>query len=50
MENYIVYHRKDVVDFIEKQFCSLFDGMLKPTCEAFTHYVGPTLIKHILNK
>ena len=32
MENYIVYHRKNVADFIENEFCTYFDGVVKPTC------------------
>lgn len=32
MENYIIYHRKDVAHFVEVEFCSMFDGLLKPTC------------------
>ena len=50
MENYIVYHRKDVAKFVEEDFCSMFDGLIKPTCQAFVHYAGPRLIKGFLNK
>jgi hypothetical protein len=28
----------------------MFDGLVKPTCEAFVHYAGPFIIKGILNK
>jgi hypothetical protein len=28
----------------------MFDGLIKPTCEAFVHYAGPYLIKGFLNK
>lgn len=50
MENYIIYHRKNVTDFLENEFCTLFDGVTKPTCQAFVHYAGPYIIKAILNK
>ena len=50
IENYVTYHRKDVAKFVEDQFCSMFDGLVKPTCEAFVHYAGPFIIKGILNK
>lgn len=50
MENYIVYHKKNVTDFIENEFCTLFDGIIKPTCEAFVHYAGPFLIKTLLKR
>lgn len=50
VENYVTYHRKDVAQFVENDFCSLFDGLIKPTCEAVVHYLGPHLIKGILNK
>ena len=45
MENYAVYHRKDLMKVVEEEFCSQFDGLVKPTCEAFTHYIGPHLVK-----
>ena len=32
MENYVVYHRRDVAKFVEDEFCSMFDGLIKPTC------------------
>ena len=32
MENYITYHRKDVAKFVVDDFCSMFDGLVKPTC------------------
>lgn len=50
VENYIIYHRKNVTDFLENEFCTLFDGVTKPTCQAFVHYAGPYIIKAILNK
>lgn len=50
LENYIMVHRKDAANFIEKEFCTLFDGITKPTCEAFVHYAGPLLIKALINK
>jgi acyloxyacyl hydrolase len=50
MENYVVYHRKDVAKFVEDEFCTFFDGLVKPTCEAIVHYAGPAIIKGLLNK
>ena len=50
MENYVKYHRKDVAKFIEDEFCTFFDGLVKPTCEAFVHYAGPHIIKGLINK
>lgn len=49
MENYVVYHKYGVADFVNKQFCELFDKNVKPTCEAFIHFAGPTIIE-TLNK
>lgn len=45
MENYVFLHKKDVTDFVEREFCDLFDGIVRPTCEAFVHYAGPYIIK-----
>ena len=28
----------------------MFDGLIKPTCEAFTHYAGPYIIRGLLDK
>jgi len=28
----------------------MFDGLVKPTCEAFVHYGGPFIIKGLINK
>jgi acyloxyacyl hydrolase len=39
-----------VAKFVEQEFCTLFDGLLKPSCEAFVHYAGPYIIKGLLNK
>ena len=50
LENYIMVHHKDVTDFIEREFCDLFDGVTRPTCEAFVHYAGPSIIKALLKK
>jgi hypothetical protein len=50
LENYVNYHRKDVAKFIEDEFCTFFDGLVKPTCEAFVHYAGPHIIKGLINK
>jgi hypothetical protein len=50
MENYIGVHKKDITNFIEREFCDLFDGVIRPTCEAFVHYAGPTIISMILKK
>jgi hypothetical protein len=48
-ENYVVYNRKNFTEFILKEVCDFFDGMLKPTCEAFIHYAGPTIINTVTN-
>jgi hypothetical protein len=32
IENYIAYHSKDVAKFVEEEFCTFFDGLVKPTC------------------
>ena len=32
MENYVNYNRLNVADFVNKEFCTLFDNNLKPTC------------------
>lgn len=40
-ENYISYHKKNVTSYVLKELCGLFDGAVKPTCEAFIHYAGP---------
>lgn len=45
MDNYIEYHKNDVVKFVLKDFCNLFAGIVKPTCEAFVHYAGPIIIE-----
>ena len=50
VENYIGVHARDVTDFIEREFCDKFDGTLRPTCEAFVHFAGPTIIRALLNK
>lgn len=46
-ENYINFHRANVTEFINKKLCSFFDGLMKPTCEAFVHYAGPVIIRAI---
>jgi acyloxyacyl hydrolase len=50
IDNYITYHRKDVATFVENEFCSMFEGLVKPTCEAFVHYAGPHIIKGLISK
>ena len=50
MENYVNYHRLDVADFVNKEFCSLFDDNIKPTCKAFIHFAGPVIIQTLYNK
>lgn len=50
MENYVNYNRLAVADFVNRQFCEMFDGDLKPTCEAFVHYAGPVIIQTLYNK
>ena len=32
IENYVSVHRKNVTDFIEREFCDLLDGVMRPTC------------------
>lgn len=48
MENYIGYHNKDVTEFINNEVCGWFDGLLRPTCEAFIHYAGPVIINSLI--
>lgn len=50
MENYVNYHKLDVADFVNKRFCDMFDGFVKPTCEAFIHYAGPIIIETLYKK
>lgn len=50
LENYISVHNKDVTAYALKEFCGLFDGVVKPTCEAFIHYAGPSIIEAIVKK
>jgi len=50
MENYVNYYKVGVSDFVNKEFCSLFDGYIKPTCEAFIHYAGPIIIEALYKK
>lgn len=50
IENYVIYHKRNVTDFLENEFCTFFDGIVKPSCEAFVHYAGPFIIKAILNR
>jgi hypothetical protein len=50
MENYITYHKLAVPDFVNKHFCELFDGTLKPTCDAFIHFAGPLIVQTLVNK
>jgi hypothetical protein len=32
IDNYVTLHRKNIADFLENEFCTLFDGITKPTC------------------
>ena len=44
------YHKVAVADFVNKQFCEMFDNVIKPTCEAFIHFAGPVIIQTLVNK
>jgi hypothetical protein len=48
MENYVSYHKVAAADFVNKQFCDLFNGALRPTCEAFVHIAGPVSINEFI--
>ena len=50
MENYVSYHKVSAADFVNKQFCDLFNGALRPTCEAFVHFAGPVIIETLIKK
>jgi acyloxyacyl hydrolase len=50
MENYAVYHKLAIPDFVNKQFCQLFDDSIKPTCEAFVHFAGPVIVQTLVEK
>lgn len=50
MEGYWRYHLKNLTELINHEFCSLFDGIVKPTCEAFVHYAGPIIIDAFLKR
>jgi len=50
MENYVSYHKVSAADFVNKQFCDLFNGALRPTCEAFVHFAGPIIIETLIKK
>lgn len=49
-ENYIQVHKKEVTELALKEFCGLFDATVKPTCEAFIRFAGPSIINAIINK
>jgi hypothetical protein len=50
IENYVSYHKVAAADFVNKQFCELFNGAIKPTCEAFVHFAGPIIIETLIRK
>lgn len=50
IENYVNYHRVPVADFVGSKLCDMFDGNLKPTCQAFTHFAGPVIIDTLYKK
>lgn len=50
MENYVSYYRRGVTEFVQKEFCQLFNGTLKATCEAFITNAGPIVINAIVTK
>jgi len=50
MENYINYNKVGVADFVSNKFCEMFDGNIKPTCQAFIHFGGPVIIDTLYKK
>lgn len=50
MDNYVNYHKVGVSDFVNHQFCSFFDGNVRPTCEAFIHFAGPLIIQTLYQR
>ena len=50
MENYISYNRRNVTNFVQKEFCQLFTGTIKTTCQAFITNAMPILINALTTK
>lgn len=50
MENYVEYYRKEVSQFVSRDFCELFTGTIKTTCTAFINNAGPVIIDTLVNK
>jgi len=50
IENEVIYEKKDISEYLAKEFCRLFPSALNPTCNEIVAWLGPFIIDGFTKK